>query len=496
MFQRPFPIRLAAASALLLAAGGLTALACGSDSRSPNVVGGNDPAPPAGGSGAVGAGGTEAGPDSMPAAAGTGPISAGGSEAQPGDIPIAPGEDEPPGEPDPEPQPPEMPPSTGLAPNCNPPEGPVPTLGLELVADGLDQPIFVTGVPGDDTRLFVMEKGGAVRVLVDGVLAEQPFIDITPLVVNQGERGLLGIAFHPDYAENGLFYLHHSSSQANGDGVIAEYSVNPDDRSLANPDSRREVLRFANDPEPNHNGGDMAFGADGFLFIGMGDGGGGNDNHGPTGNGQNLNTLLGKMLRIDVNGRDVNGAYSIPPDNLATATGQQALPEIWAYGLRNPWRFSFDACTQDLYIGDVGQNTLEEIDFLPANTPAGANFGWRLMEGPNCRPNDQACAQADLSSMTLPIDSYPRTVGVSVTGGYVYRGSNIPGLRGRYIYADYQSARFFSFRVDNGQLALGLQRADVLGGIDQLLIVVVVGDGGGDVGVGQPHTVHLCSYAV
>jgi glucose/arabinose dehydrogenase len=260
------------------------------------------------------------------------------------------------------------------------------------------------------------------------------------------------MAFHPEYADNGLFYLHFSNSQAGGDGQIAEFAVDPNNRSVANGMSRRDVLAFPDDPEPNHNGGDIRFGADGFLYIGMGDGGGGNDQHGATGNGQNLNTLLGKMLRIDVDSRGVNDAYGIPPNNLAAQTNQQALPEIWAYGLRNPWRFSFDACTQDLYIADVGQNALEEIDFLPASTPAGSNFGWRIMEGPNCRPNDAVCPQTDQSTLVAPVDSYPRDVGTSVTGGYVYRGSNIPGLRGTYIYADYVSEAFFRFRMDGGQM--------------------------------------------
>jgi glucose/arabinose dehydrogenase len=449
MTQRFLSPRLLATTALLLGCGGLIGLACGTDERSPGVVEDENPLnPDPGASG--GTGGASATPDESPVEGD--PVNAGGTEGQlPGNLPIAPGET--PTEPGAENPPAEPPPTGALAPNCDPAEGAVPALTLELVADGLNEPIYVTGVPGDDSRLFVLEKGGTVRVLVDGVLQEQPFLDITPNVVNQGERGLLGLAFHPRYAENGLFYLHHSSVQNDSDGVIAEFAVSADNRSVANPASRRDILVFTEDSESNHNGGEITFGADGFLYIGMGDGGGGNDQHGPAGNGQNLNTLLGKLLRIDVDGRDVNGAYGIPPNNLAAQTGQTALPEIWAYGLRNPWRFSFDACTQDLYIGDVGQNTLEEIDFLPSTTLAGTNFGWRIMEGPNCRPNDTVCPQFDLTTLTLPIDSYPRTVGVSVTGGYVYRGANVPGLRGRYIYADYQSARFFSFIVQNGQLS-------------------------------------------
>jgi glucose/arabinose dehydrogenase len=442
-----------------LAAGGLIGLACGSDSRSPNVVEGPLNPEPGAPNGTGGSSATT--PDQTPGG-GTGPANTAGTEGQSGEVPLDPNDDnnpDEPGEPGDDTPPTTEPPPTGLAPNCEPaPEAAPPALALELVAGGLNQPLFVTSAPGDDTRLFVVEKGGAVRVIVDGTLQEQPFINITPNVTNNGERGLLGLAFHPDYAQNGLFYLHHSSAQNNGDGVIAEFSVDANNRSLANPDSRRNVLVFANDPEANHNGGDITFGADGFLYIGTGDGGGGNDQHGPTGNGQNLQSLLGKMLRIDVNGRAVNNAYSIPDNNLAAQTGQAALPEIWAYGLRNPWRFSFDPCTRDLYIGDVGQTTLEEVDFLPSTALAGTNFGWRIMEGPNCRPNDAVCPTIDTSTLTLPVDSYPRNVGTSITGGYVYRGSAVPGLRGRYIYADYNSARFFTFRVNNGQL---LERREV-----------------------------------
>jgi glucose/arabinose dehydrogenase len=297
-----------------------------------------------------------------------------------------------------------------------------------------------------------MEKAGRVRIVDNGELQQPAFIDISDQVSGQGERGLLGMAFHPDYATNGLLYLHYSANGiqgvANGTGVVSEFSVAPTDRTQAVRQSERRILTVAQ-PEANHNGGMISFGPDGMLYLGFGDGGGGNDQHGNIGNGQALNTMLGKLLRLDVDGRAVNNAYGVPDGNLAAQTGQDALPEIWAYGLRNPWRFSFDACAGDLYIGDVGQNTLEEIDFLPANTAAGSNFGWRVMEGPDCRPGENGCNQ---NGLVLPVDSYGRQVGQSVTGGYVYRGSSIPGLRGVYIYADYQSARFFRFRVVDGQV--------------------------------------------
>jgi glucose/arabinose dehydrogenase len=456
MSQRYISARLLTTTALLLVGGALVGSACGSDEKNTSVTNEDNPLNPEPSDNDDGAGGTATSTPSTPGAAGTPAVNAGGSESQPGNLPVDPGQPQPPTNPGTTTPPPA--PGTALAPNCNPPEGAVPALTLELVADGLEEPLFVTGVPGDDTRLFVLEKAGRVRVIVNGELQPQPFLDIGSLVVNNGERGMLGLAFHPNYAQNGLFYVHHSSRQDANDGVTAEYKVDPTNPNVADPSSRRDVMRITNDPESNHNGGDLVFGPDKFLYLGMGDGGGGNDQHGANGNGQNLNALFGKMLRIDVDGRDVNGAYSIPPGNLAEQTGQQALPEIWAYGLRNPWRYSFDACTGDLYIGDVGQDRVEEVDFLPAGTLAGTNFGWRLMEGPDCRPGDTVCPTIDTSNLTLPIDSYLQDPTESITGGYVYRGSNVPGLRGHYFYADYASNMVVMFRVENGQL---VDRQDV-----------------------------------
>ncbi|HKO90258.1 MAG TPA: PQQ-dependent sugar dehydrogenase [Polyangiaceae bacterium] len=389
----------------------------------------------------------------------------GNGEGQTGELPIAPTT---PGETPDEtgntpPTPPEQPTITA---NCSAPEGAVPNLSVQLVAN-FTQPVFVTGVPGDDTRLLVVEKGGNVRVVLNGELQTAPFINQP--VQNQGERGLLGLAFHPDFATNGLFYLHFSSAggaglPAAGTSVIAEYQA-PGDRSVGDPATRRVVLTVA-DPEANHNGGMITFGADRMLYIAMGDGGGGDDQHGQIGNGQNLNALLGKLLRIDPAGREVNNAYSNPPQNLAQVTGQQALPEIWQYGLRNPWRFSFDACNGDLYIGDVGQNAQEEIDFVAADTAtrtvaAGKNFGWRVAEASICRPmGTEPCNAQVLAGLTPPVDFYaagnraqPQAPSGSITGGYVYRGSSIPGLRGTYIYADYARGSFARFRIQNGQAA-------------------------------------------
>jgi len=452
-----------AAVTLVLVGAGLIAAACGSDkstsTENPSLTpgGGRDTTtvnPPADN-------GTPGTPEAPTTPPGTGQMNGGpGNEGPMGTIPIGQTPPEtPPGETG---TPPSMPvPGAAVSANCEPPQGAAPTLALQSVGN-FNQPLYVTGVPGDDSRLFVMEKAGTVRVLVNGQLQAAPFIDVTSMVTNNGEMGLLGLAFHPDYANNGLFYLHFSSNAsqglpASGDTVVAEFKANAD-RSAADPASRRILLTTAG-LEPNHNGGQLAFGPDNFLYFGLGDGGGGDDQHGTPGNGQSLNTLNAKILRLDPLGRDVNNAYSIPAGNLVAPAGQQARPEIWAYGLRNPWRFSFDPCNGDLYIGDVGQNTLEEIDYLPAaadrTIASGTNFGWRLMEGPNCRPGDTVCNQQTQAQMNLklPVDSYGRGVGQSVTGGYVYRGSALPGLRGTYIYADYMSARFFSFRMQDGAIA-------------------------------------------
>jgi glucose/arabinose dehydrogenase len=441
---------------LLLAAGGLIAAACSSEDRTPGAdngmllpgAGGTDIQQPS-------AGGTNgsAGDGQTASNGGTG---TGGTEGQSVNLPIAgganaggnPGNGNGGGGGAPTVDP--MLPSA----NCAAPEGAVPTLALTEVSGDLDRPLFVTGVPGDDSRLFVMEKGGTVRVILDGQLQEQPFVDVSEQIDENGtnERGLLGMAFHPSYASNGLFYLHFSSAGQNGipvgAGVVVELAVDPNNPSLANPDSQRQLL-VVNQPEPNHNGGMITFGPDGFLYLGFGDGGGGNDAHGTIGNGQALDTLLGKLLRIDPLGRGVDDAYSIPPGNF---TAPNARAEIWAYGLRNPWRFSFDPCGGALYVGDVGQNAVEEIDFLPAGTAAGTNFGWRIMEGPACRPGEPAGNCTAATALTPPVDSYSQDPQASVTGGYVYRGSGIAGLRGTYIYADYVTARFFRFRMgENGQ---------------------------------------------
>ncbi len=325
----------------------------------------------------------------------------------------------------------------------------VPELALTEVVSGLTRPVYLTQPRGEASRLFVVEKPGTIRIVVDGVLAAEPFLDIEPDVSERyQEMGLLGLAFHPGYATNGRFYVYYSTLQGGMAHIsrVSEYSVSSSDPDRADPASAR-VLLEVNQPEDNHNGGDLEFGPDGFLYIGLGDGGGAGDQHGADGNGQNLETLLGKILRLDVDGRGSGqySAYAIPSGNLAR---DGARPEIWSYGLRNPWRYSFDACTGDMYIGDVGQSALEEVDFAPANA-GGRNYGWRLMEGDRCY-NPEAGCDAAAQNLVLPIATYGREVGQSITGGYVYRGSSIPSLRGTYIYADYSSARFFALRVAAG----------------------------------------------
>jgi glucose/arabinose dehydrogenase len=281
------------------------------------------------------------------------------------------------------------------------------------------------------------------------VLLPEPFLNIDDLVKNisgNDERGLLGMAFHPNYAQNGRFFVHYTDTNTSpGDTTIAEFArgASPDQ---ANPTPVAIVLTQPQ-PEGNHNGGSIEFSpADGMLYIGLGDGGGAGDQHGQIGNGQNLDTLLGKILRIDVTALP----YTIPPGNM---TGAGVRPEIWDYGVRNPYRFSFDACNGDLYIGDVGQNVWEEIDIAPAGQ-GNKNWGWRLTEGMHCF-NPQNC---DMTGLSMPAIEYDHGLGSSVTGGYVYRGTAIPWLRGTYFYGDFESGRIWTLRFQNGMVADAVDR--------------------------------------
>lgn len=314
------------------------------------------------------------------------------------------------------------------------------SLGLKAVATGLDFPIYLTTSPGDNNRLFIVEKGGRILIIKNGTLLETPFLDIHHLVSTGGEQGLLGLAFDPNYAANGRFYVSYTDTT--GDSRIVRYLVsgNPDVAQAA-PD---RVLLTIDQPFANHNGGGIVFGPDGYLYIGMGDGGSGND---PQGNGQDLTDLLGSLLRIDVSPQ---GDYTIPGDNpfidLATAR-----PELWDFGLRNPWRFSFDRLTGDLYIADVGQNAREEINVAPAaqGRGRGLNYGWNIMEGTICTPGVNP--NCNKTGLTLPVLDYDRSGGAcSVIGGYVYRGSALPQIRGTYFYGDYCAGWVRSFVYRNG----------------------------------------------
>lgn len=304
------------------------------------------------------------------------------------------------------------------------------TLTTERVIGGLARPIAAAHAGDGSGRLFLVQQGGSVRVLAGGQLLAQPFLSIP--VSCCGERGLLGLAFHPDYPSNGFFYVSYTDSQ--GDSVVSRFEVSADP-NRADPASEVVLLRVAQ-PESNHNGGHIAFGPDGYLYIAMGDGGGGGDQHGTIGNGQELGTLLGKILRIDVD--SATTPYGIPATNpLAARPG--ARPEIWAYGLRNPWKFSFDRETGDMWIGDVGQGNWEEIDFQLASSRGGENYGWRRMEGRHCFNPATNCQQA---GMVLPVLEYDHSQGCSVTGGYRYRGPQSL-LRGVYFYADFCTGRLW-----------------------------------------------------
>ena len=308
------------------------------------------------------------------------------------------------------------------------PPAPGAAVALELMAEGLASPLFAAHAGDGSGRLFVLEQAGRVRVVRDGRLLPVPFLDIAGRVSSGGERGLLGLAFAPTFAVDGRFFVDYTDPD--GDTVVSEFRAADPAADRADATSERVLLRI-DQPFPNHNGGALATGPDALLWIATGDGGSGGD---PLGNGQRLDTLLGKLLRIDP--RPVAGAaYGIPAGNPFVGRAG-ALGEIWASGLRNPWRFSFDRASGDLWIGDVGQNTIEEVDRWPAGAPAGPNFGWNTMEANACFKPGEGC---DPAGLVLPVAEYGHDLGCSITGGYVYRGSALPSLAGTYLYADYCS---------------------------------------------------------
>ncbi len=313
-----------------------------------------------------------------------------------------------------------------------------PQIALVLRFSGLSLPLGVAHAGDGSGRLYIVEQGGRIRLVDNGTLLAAPFLDISTRVIAGGEQGLLGLAFPPGFAASGRFYVNYTRIQ-DGATVIARFlrTANP---NVADNTSEVIVLTI---PQPfaNHNGGQLALGPDGFLYIGMGDGGSGND---PFNNAQNPVSLLGKMLRIDVESAPDPGLpYAIPPNN--PFVGNAAFRgEIWALGLRNPWRFSFDRLTGDLYIADVGQSAFEEVDFQPVMSPGGENYGWRIMEGAHCNANiDPACSSAGL---VLPVAEYGHGPECSITGGFVYRGQAFPRIQGIYIYADLCSGKFWGLQ--------------------------------------------------
>lgn len=308
-------------------------------------------------------------------------------------------------------------------------------IALEEVATGLEMPVGIVAVPDGSNRLFIVEKNGTIAILTDGLIVPEKLLDIRDRVNAEApEQGLLGLALHPQFASNGLLYVNYTDS--NGDTVIARFQAN-ETRDQADP-AGEVILLQIEQPANNHNGGNLEFGPDGFLYIGTGDGGGSGDTFDQAQNGQ---TLLGKMLRIDV---DAGDPYAIPPDN-PFVDDPDVLDEIWAIGLRNPWRYSFDTETGDLFIADVGQNQIEEINVQPAGSTGGGNYGWPILEGSECFEADNC----DSTGLVLPIFQYDHAFGCSVTGGDVYRGETWPELAGIYFLSDFCSGNIWALAPDS-----------------------------------------------
>jgi len=335
------------------------------------------------------------------------------------------------------------------------------TLSLELVQGGFASPVYATAPKGDLDRLFVVQRNGVIRVMRNGSLNGTPFLNISGIVNSGGERGLLGLAFHPDFFTNGRFFVNYTQTSSggpggNGDTVIAEYKVTGDPltNDVADP-TQVQVITWIDQPFSNHNAGGIDFGPDGKLYVPMGDGGSGND---PLNAGQDPSQRLGKILRYDV---DIASPF-IPADNpYVGVVGTDDA--IWAFGMRNPWRWSFDRDTGDLYIGDVGQGAREEVNFVPASSTGGENYGWRCMEGNNCTGLSGCVCNA--VTLTDPVVDYNHGGGrCSITGGYVYRGTEIPGLAGPYFYGDFCSSQYWSFRMVGGSVTEFTERTSEFSG--------------------------------
>lgn len=328
-------------------------------------------------------------------------------------------------------------------------------LTTTLVAEGFTKPTWYVQFPNDPNHALVLEQtSGFVREIRDGDVLDEPYLDLRGIVSQRGgEQGILCLAFHPNYEENGYFYLTYTDNETNAT-VLARYTTNPE-TGAADPGSEFRVLEIEQ-PTPIHNGGMIAFGPDGYLYVGSGDGGGSED---PDGTGQRLDTLLGKILRIDV---DSGERYGIPEDN-PFVEDPEALDEIWVYGLRNPWRFSIDRGTGDLYIGDVGQKKREEISYQPAGSGGGENFGWSIAEGFTCREDELGDICGTMPGFTPPIFDYDHGLSRSVTGGYVYRGSALgEEFQGLYFFADFITGQIWSFRYDGQSVTEFTERTDEL----------------------------------
>jgi glucose/arabinose dehydrogenase len=308
-------------------------------------------------------------------------------------------------------------------------------VGFETVVGGLKAPLGIVNAGDASGRLFVAQQGGQIRIVKDGRLAPTPFLDIADRITSGGERGLLGVAFHPHYPQDPRLFVDYTDR--NGDTRVSAFRVDPASPDRIDPSTEQRLL-FVKQPYANHNGGALVFGPDGFLYIALGDGGSGGD---PQGNGQSLKTLLGKVLRVDVDATSDGRAYGIPADNPYAYGGGGRRPEIWLWGLRNPWRMSFDRVTHDLWIGDVGQNAWEEVDVQRAGAPSGTNFGWNRLEGAHCFQPAQGCQTPGL---TGPQAEYGHDQGCTVIGGNVDRGTGQPALSGGYVFADYCSGRVWA----------------------------------------------------
>lgn len=310
------------------------------------------------------------------------------------------------------------------------------SINLEEFVTGLTSPVEITNA--NDSRLFVVQQDGIIKIIQpNGTINTTNFLNIGSKITFGGERGLLGLAFHPQYSTNGYFFVYYNN--LSGNIIVARYSVSSTDPNVADPASEKILLNIPK-PFDNHNGGSIHFAPDGKLWIITGDGGSGGD---PNNNAQNKNVLLGKMLRIDV---DATGPYNIPPENPFAGAGVDGADEVWAYGLRNAWKFSFDLTTGNAMIADVGQGAIEEINKMPITT-AGLNYGWRCYEGNNAY-NTAGCAAQ--STMTFPVAVYNHSGGkCSITGGYVYRGSQYPSLQGKYFFADYCSSQIGMLDTNN-----------------------------------------------